>query len=524
MFDEIVDFLAQNYPSADDMKSLVTRAFPDSPQITSKIDYSGSPDQYVPRIVQRLRRYGKIPPDTEALWHLLLTAKNDFGFNIGEDIDTFRSYANKEAAPPLPTAPKPAIPLPPPPPKKREWTAVQIAVISVAVGAVMIGLFVLAAAFVPLLFNQPVPPITMLQVPTLSDTPSVTLIPEPTHTLTPTLELRYVVETYDANATLEQGTKDANATASARETQIVAGTQSSVNQTQTATLWTPVPTVNVTASLQAYLTQRGLEAMGTFVVGQTATARSWTATPTRTPDLIVIAHRTQQSETATAQSWTATPSMTLTLRPTNTPFPASELLNGVQVTFRDDFEGDNLSWRWGVWSTRPKLEEGQLIINGTGNWGYAVTRQAIEANEGILILFQVTQGTSVNLTLAKGEWESSGYRTWTLGNAFGFWDVVTNYGVRGSTAVSYARPILFTNTWYYLLHRIGNDGRFHTYVWPQYNPSRFVASVSTIPPTTGYDGRWEFLLQPHSGTVKVELYEELLFPENYEMPTTPPSP
>ena len=52
--------------------------------------------------------------------------------------------------------------------------------------------------------------------------------------------------------------------------------------TQTAALWTDTPTPDITASIDAYLTQRADEATATEVAGLTQTATLWTDTPTAT--------------------------------------------------------------------------------------------------------------------------------------------------------------------------------------------------------------------------------------------------
>lgn len=94
MFNEIVNFLAHRYSASDDFERLVTRAFHGHPNLLSRIDLDGSPHEVATRLVNLLRRYGEIETDTQALWHLLLTAKEEFGLDIQAEIDTFESYAN----------------------------------------------------------------------------------------------------------------------------------------------------------------------------------------------------------------------------------------------------------------------------------------------------------------------------------------------------------------------------------------------------------------------------------------------
>jgi hypothetical protein len=144
-----------------------------------------------------------------------------------------------------------------------------------------------------------------------SETPESTV----TSTEAATLDIALVVQTLDAQATLDGATLNAQATVAARATNYAGGTQSAQNQTATAILWTFTPTPNITASIEAYRTQQAGD--------QTATATRWTATPTYT-----------SSPTLTA---TVTPAPTHT--PTATPDPLEAALMRAQ-----NFSGGNDDW------------------------------------------------------------------------------------------------------------------------------------------------------------------------------------
>lgn len=139
--------------------------------------------------------------------------------------------------------------------------------------------------------------------PTKTATPSVTATPSITPTETPTLEIAFIVATLDAEATIQQSALNDQATLSARATEYAVGTQSAIDQTATATLWTATPTPNITASIEAYRVQQQATATEQYVIGLTATAMLWTDTPTPT------------------YTATRTPTYTPTWTPTNTPTP-----------------------------------------------------------------------------------------------------------------------------------------------------------------------------------------------------------
>jgi len=83
-----------------------------------------------------------------------------------------------------------------------------------------------------------------------------------------------LVQTLDAGATVTQQTLNAQTRVAAQATEDAISTQRSREQTATATLWTHTPTPNITASIEAYQTQRA-------AITQ-AWIDSWTATPTAT--------------------------------------------------------------------------------------------------------------------------------------------------------------------------------------------------------------------------------------------------
>jgi iron(II)-dependent oxidoreductase len=154
--------------------------------------------------------------------------------------------------------------------------------------AIMIGIlaFIVIIGAAVVLPNLKPPRPTGTPVTNAAFNPSDTFAPTPlreTATPTSTLAIAFIVQTLDANATVEQATLNAQSTDAARATAYAIGTQSIVDQTATATLWTATPTPNITASIEAYRTQQADTATAQYIHDQTATATLWTATPTLTP-------------------------------------------------------------------------------------------------------------------------------------------------------------------------------------------------------------------------------------------------
>jgi len=192
------------------------------------------------------------------------------------------------------SAPRP-IPVPPTPPPTPIYRRFPVILTVLALIIAILALIILST------LNQPRSTSTLTNVAlNQTDTSAPTLTPSPT------LEIAFIVQTLDSEATIEQATLDVQSTAAARATAYAVGTQSLLDQTAIATHWTSTPTPNITASIEAYRTQQA--ATVTIVYIQTQQAISATAA--------YIA-----GLTATATLWTAAPTLTFTPSPTLAPIP-----------------------------------------------------------------------------------------------------------------------------------------------------------------------------------------------------------
>jgi len=214
---------------------------------------------------------------------------------------------------------------PPPPlvPDKPQKSLTQNQIITY-IGLILaaIGIVITLLQLVVAIMDQNPSPTSVAN----SSTNTPTLATLTAETATPTLEIVYIVATLDAQATIDQMTQFARDTAAARGTEIAIGTQSAVNGTATATLWTATPTANVTASIEAFYTQRAQTATAQFFIDASATVAAYTDTPT---------------PTATPSSTpTETPSSTPTITPTATLTPLEQALQNAQ-----NFSGTNTDWQ-----------------------------------------------------------------------------------------------------------------------------------------------------------------------------------
>lgn len=95
MFNEIVDFLAPHVTDSGDRHALIDLAFNAYPRLYGKIDFTGNAHAFAARLIHTLRSYGEVEPDVQALWHLLLTLREQVGLDQQRKINSFEPWANK---------------------------------------------------------------------------------------------------------------------------------------------------------------------------------------------------------------------------------------------------------------------------------------------------------------------------------------------------------------------------------------------------------------------------------------------
>jgi len=178
------------------------------------------------------------------------------------------------------------------------------------------------------------PSSTATETPLPTETPSPTSTPTPTASLTntatytPTItmtptktntpDIDELAQGLIATQTAEQRDSNATATRVQRTQRAIMEQTQNANQTATATRWTKTPTPDVTASIEARLTEWVFETQSAQL---TETATQWTATPTPT--------------FTPSNTPTITPSSTPTITPSPTPRP--ETLAQIPVIQNQDW-------------------------------------------------------------------------------------------------------------------------------------------------------------------------------------------
>lgn len=205
---------------------------------------------------------------------------------------------------------------------------------------------------------------------------------------------------------------------------------------------------------------------------------------------------------------------------TAAPLPTSAvMLQDVRTLFQDTFDKPRLSIQWESNGIEPGLRDGVLRFTGVNRWGDLIARWGIEENEGVLTLFRYSGG-QMEMYLETDTFGAPGYRRWGLMRHGGGWEIA---GMRQDQYQVYGTVRLQSWTWYYLLIRVGLDGRFYTQLWERDDPSGYIVNLVRLPPGGQWENRfWRYVVQVHSGTLELDSYEELQFPDGYQNPETPP--
>lgn len=236
----------------------------------------------------------------------------------------------------------------------------------------------------------------------------------------------------------------------------------------------------------------------------------------RTPPVAAAAG----SPTATSRAaQTLLPAPTITASSTAIPPISSVMGQPVRVLFEDTFDKARLSVQWEQHGIEPSFKEGRLIFTGVNRWGDLIARWGIDENEGVLTLFRFSGG-QMEMYLETDTFGAPGYRRWGLMRHGSSWEIAgmvqEQYQVHGTVR-------LLSWTWYYLLMRVGSDGRFYMQLWERDDPSTYVVNLVRLPPGGQWDDRfWRYVAQVHSGTLELDFYQELQFPDGYQSPETPP--
>ncbi len=142
----------------------------------------------------------------------------------------------------------------------------------------------------------------------------------------------------------------------------------------------------------------------------------------------------------------------------------------------------------------------------------------------MLLLFQYEPGGVLSISLDSGEYGTDAFRQWGVSSSPESWKSVSLSGVNGATVATYGQTAeMRPDTWYFLLFRVGENGRFDTLLWERDSPSTYLLKVRGTPTGDNWAKRdWGIIIHPYHGVLKVDTYWDVQFPAGYELPDTPP--
>jgi hypothetical protein len=251
-----------------------------------------------------------------------------------------------------------------------------------------------------------------------------------------------------------------------------------------------------------------------------------------------IAATTMPAAAATAAaSERQTPDPTVTRRPTASPTPlcvpalgseamkvvqseADVLIPGGAVIWFDDFLCGDLSYGWGTGDSNPtmKITVSDSIVTITARkygeiWeGLSRAGSTLQDQTGYLVLFRSTGGTTGNLALVTGDWQTPSNRSWMLSirsesSQWADWE-----GWEGTEWMNGPFPysMLRPGAWYYYLIQLEKGGKITAMVWEKDRPENRTEFHRTF--GSKWEGlKWSTLFQVYEGTIELDRYWEAAF-------------
>lgn len=195
-----------------------------------------------------------------------------------------------------------------------------------------------------------------------------------------------------------------------------------------------------------------------------------------------------------------------------------ELFNGdADITFRDEFDDSGLSDDWIATTNQIDVDDSLLTIDASSTETDALIRPSIGEDEGVLVLFQYTNG-QMDFRFESGEEGTQEYRRWSFTGT----NAWRSAFVLGRSDYDLQQANLDENIWYYLLIRIGDDATFYTNVWERDNPVEYSFSHERTFNQDGWDNAvWDFAMHVQSGQLRIARYEELRFRSDFTLPDAP---
>ncbi|MBN2084937.1 MAG: hypothetical protein JW748_06895 [Anaerolineales bacterium] len=196
------------------------------------------------------------------------------------------------------------------------------------------------------------------------------------------------------------------------------------------------------------------------------------------------------------------------------------LVPGATVVWFDDFACGTLDPGWGTGGANPTMQisvaGGVVKIHAREYkdvWeGLGRTEPSLRDGMGYLVLFRFENGTTGNLALFTGVWQTPSNRSWMLAIKYETAQIAVWEGWEGTAWMSNNFPysMLRSGEWYYLLLRLGNAGELSARVWEKDRPDNQTEFRRNM--KQGWAGLdWTALFQVYKGTIEIDRYLEVSF-------------
>jgi hypothetical protein len=196
------------------------------------------------------------------------------------------------------------------------------------------------------------------------------------------------------------------------------------------------------------------------------------------------------------------------------------VLPGADVVWFDDFHCYKLDDGWGHGHDNPDLEvftdHGVVVIRAEKYdevWdGLGRMESGIRDGMGFLVLYRFREGTTGNLTMVTGTWQTPSNHSWMLALRYDAMQIAQWEGWEGTSWMEeeFRDGVLRPDVWFHLLIGMEGDGRLVSRIWEKDSPEHSVESGRLM--DSGWVGRsWAGLFQVYEGTMELDWYMEVAF-------------
>lgn len=178
---------------------------------------------------------------------------------------------------------------------------------------------------------------------------------------------------------------------------------------------------------------------------------------------------------------TPTPSPSPTLEPgitpSPTPMPMQPLIDNLEKAETIQELDLNLFSKRGWEFNNAALDDGKVIVEGSGSWDayFDYPLFDVNKNKGVLVKFKFEQKSAGIVALTRGEWDTTSYRQWGIMiGAYRTRPIISQGSDHSGKPETISEMRTVADTWYYLFLGINENNELIQLMWNPETPSNYL--------------------------------------------------